>query len=217
MGFHTFDPESADRLEDESRYRYCSREELVGALGLGSAREESAAAVDSDPDDEATIADLGSGTGFYTDDVAPFAGEVKAVDVQDEMHELYREKGVPENVELVTADIGDLPFGDGELDAAFSTMTFHEFAGSGSEDDEGGEMNASTEVDAGSEVAVTRVLRDGGRFVVADWTANGDGESGPPVSERYDCDEAVELLENAGFGIVRADERPETFLIIAER
>ena len=217
MGFHTFDPESADRLEDESRYRYCSREELVGALGLGPAREESAAAVDSDPDDEATIADLGSGTGFYTDDVAPFAGEVKAVDVQDEMHELYREKGVPENVELVTADIGDLPFGDGELDAAFSTMTFHEFAGSGSEDDEGGEMNASTEVDAGSEVAVARVLRDGGRFVVADWTANGDGESGPPVSERYDCDEAVELLENAGFGIVRADERPETFLIIAER
>jgi SAM-dependent methyltransferase len=217
MGFHTFDPESADRLEDESRYRYCSREELVGALGLGSTREESAAAVESGPDGDATIADLGSGTGFYTDDVAPFAGEVKAVDVQDEMHELYREKGVPENVELVTADIGDLPFGDGELDAAFSTMTFHEFAGSGSEDDEGGEMNASTEVDAGSEVAVARVLRDGGRFVVADWTASGDGESGPPVSERYDCDEAVELLENAGFDIVRADERPETFLLIAER
>jgi SAM-dependent methyltransferase len=215
MGFHTFDPESADRLEDESRYRYCSREELVGALALDSGREGSVADSDSGP--TASVADLGSGTGFYTDDVAPFAGEVKAVDVQDEMHELYREKGVPENVELVTADIGDLPFGDGELDAAFSTMTFHEFAGSGSEDDEGGEMNASTEVDAGSEVAVARVLRDGGRFVVADWTANGDGESGPPVSERYDCDEAVELLENAGFGIVRADERPETFLIIAER
>ena len=216
MGFHTFDPESADRLEDESRYRYCSREELVGALGLGSAREESAA-VGPGLDGDATIADLGSGTGFYTDDVAPFAGEVKAVDVQDGMHELYREKGVPENVKLVTADIGDLPFGDGELDAAFSTMTFHEFAGSGGEDDEGGEINASTEADAGAETEVARVLRDGGRFVAADWTANGDGEGGPPVSERYDCDEAVELLENAGFDIVRADERPETFLLIAER
>jgi ubiquinone/menaquinone biosynthesis C-methylase UbiE len=201
MGFHTFDPDSADKLEDESRYRYLSREELVGALGfeqIGST---------------AAVADLGSGTGFYTDDVAPFAGEVRAVDVQDAMHELYREKGVPENVEQVTADIEDLPFADGELDAAFSTMTFHEFAGEG----------------ALAEVA--RVLRNGARFVVADWTANGvsgseatgcssdafvgDGESGPPVTERYARDEAVEFLEDAGFEVRRADERPETFLVVA--
>ncbi|WP_139136090.1 class I SAM-dependent methyltransferase, partial [Haladaptatus sp. W1] len=79
-----------------------------------------------------TVADLGSGTGFYTDDVASF-GEasnvsVYAVDMQDAMHDYYREKGVPENVALVTATIDDLPFDDDELDAAFSTMTFHEFA-----------------------------------------------------------------------------------------
>ncbi|MFB6293943.1 MAG: SAM-dependent methyltransferase, partial [Halonotius sp.] len=30
MGFHTFDPSMADRLDDESRYRFCSREELLG-------------------------------------------------------------------------------------------------------------------------------------------------------------------------------------------
>jgi ubiquinone/menaquinone biosynthesis C-methylase UbiE len=185
MGFHTFDPESADKLEDESRYRYLSREELVSALDLGRGRSRG------------TIADLGSGTGFYTDDVAPFAGDVRAVDLQDAMHELYREKGVPENVELVTADVEDLPFGDGELDAAFSTMTFHEFASEG----------------ALAEVA--RVLEDGARFVVADWTANGDGESGPPVTERYDRDEAVELLEGVGFEVLRGDERPETFFVIA--
>lgn len=206
MGFHTFDPESAGKLEDESRYRYLSREELVAALDL-------------DPDD--AVADLGSGTGFFTDDVAPFAGEVRAVDVQAEMHDLYREKGVPANVELVTADIGDLPFGDGELDAAFSTMTFHEFAGDGHGSDDGhesGDGHDSNHDDAsGAETEVARVLRDGGRFVVADWTANGDGESGPPVSERYDRDEAVALLENAGFEVVRADERPETFFVVARR
>ncbi|WP_137286294.1 class I SAM-dependent methyltransferase [Halorussus salinisoli] len=192
MGFHTFDPESADKLEDDSRYRYLSREELVAALALGSDRD-------------AAVADLGSGTGFYTDDVAAFAGEVRAVDVQDEMHELYREKGVPENVALVTADVGDLPFADGELDAAFSTMTFHEFAGDGHGD--GG---------SGAETEVARVLADGGRFVVADWSASGEGESGPPVDERYDRDEAVELLEDAGFEVVRADERPETFFVVAQ-
>jgi SAM-dependent methyltransferase len=182
MGFHTFDPDSADKLEDESRYRYLSREELVSALGL-------------DPSN--SVADLGSGTGFYTDDVAPFAGDVRAVDVQDAMHELYREKSVPANVDLVTAEIGDLPFGDDELDAAFSTMTFHEFAG-------GGALGV-----------VGRGRRDDARFVVADWTANGSGESGPPVDERYDRDEAVEFLDAAGFEVVRADERPETFLVVA--
>jgi ubiquinone/menaquinone biosynthesis C-methylase UbiE len=202
MGFHTFDPGSADKLEDESRYRYLSREELIAGFDLLS------------DDPEVTIADLGSGTGFYTDDVAPFAGEVRAVDVQDEMHDLYREKGVPENVELVTADVGDLPFGDARIDAAFSTMTFHEFAGEG----------------ALAEVA--RVLRDDARFVIVDWSANGvsgneatggstdgsvgHGQSGPPVTERYDRGEAVEFLEGAGFEIVRADERPETFFVVAE-
>ena len=184
MGFHTFDVDRADKLEDESRYRYCSREELVAAL---------------DPEPEDALADLGSGTGFYTDDVAPFVGEVRAVDVQSAMHELYREKGVPENVELVTADVSDLPFADGELDGAFSTMTFHEFAGDGSLDE------------------IARVLADGACFVTADWSANGGGESGPPVAERYDRDEAVEMLESAGFEVVRGDERPETLFVVAQR
>ena len=92
-------------------------------------------------------------------------------------------------------------------------MTFHEFAS-----EEG-------------LAEVARVLRDGARFVVADWTANGisgseatggstdasvgDGESGPPVTERYDRDEALEFLEGAGFEPVRADERPETFFVVA--
>ena len=183
MGFHTFDPGRADKLEDVSRYRYLSREELIAAL---------------DPEPTDSVADLGSGTGFYTDEVAPFAGDVRAVDLQAEMHELYREKGVPENVALVTADVADLPFADGELDAAFSTMTFHEFA---------------------SEAALTevaRVLREGGRFVVADWTANGDGESGPPLDERYDQATAVELLEGAGFEVSQADERPETLFVVGQ-
>jgi len=198
MGFHTFDPATADKLEDVSRYRYLSREELLAGLGF-DAGSGSGDLGSSEGGNLGTVADLGSGTGFFTDDVAPFADDVRAVDLQAEMHEHYREKGVPENVDLVTADVGDLPFEDGELDAAFSTMTFHEFAGDG----------------ALAEVA--RVLGTGGRLVVADWTANGEGESGPPVDERYDRDEAVDLLDDAGFETVRADERPETFLVVADR
>jgi len=181
MGFHTFDVSRADRLEDDSRYRYVSVDELLALF---------------DPEG-AVVADLGSGTGFYTDDVAPYAELVYAVDVQPEMHEYYRSKGVPGNVEFVTAEAADLPFEDGALDAVFSTMTFHEFASEA------------------ALVEVARVLADGGRLGVADWTARGRGEDGPPIDERYDLGGAVEMAEAAGLAVEHGDERRETLVLRA--
>ena len=181
MGFHTFDVSRADRLEDDSRYRHVSVDELLALF---------------DPEG-AVVADLGSGTGFYTDDVAPYAERVYAVDVQAEMHDYYRRKGAPGNVEFVTAEVSDLPFEGGALDAAFSTMTFHEFA---------------------SEAAlaeVARVLADDGRFGVADWSAGGLNEAGPPLDERYDLADAVGMAEAAGLTVERGDERRETFVLRA--
>ncbi len=78
MGFHTFPTDRADKLEDPSRYRFCSREELLEMLDLES---------------DFVVADLGSGTGFYSREVAPFAETLYAVDVQEEMHEYHREVG----------------------------------------------------------------------------------------------------------------------------
>jgi ubiquinone/menaquinone biosynthesis C-methylase UbiE len=102
-------------------------------------------------------------------------------------------------VALVTSGIEDLPFDDGELDAAVSTMTYHEFATDG----------------ALAELA--RVLASGGRLVVADWSADGTGEDGPPLDERFSETEAASALEAAGFGIEFRATRPETFLLIATR
>ncbi|QLG48392.1 class I SAM-dependent methyltransferase [Natrinema halophilum] len=181
MGHHTFDASRADKLEQaERRYRFLSAEELLWAL---------------DPASTDTVADLGSGTGFYTDDVAPHAGDVYAVDLQEEMHDYYREKGVPENVDLVTTGISDLPFDDESIDAAFSTMTYHEFA-----DDD-----AITEIN--------RILESTGRLVVLDWAATGSGDHGPPVDERYTADEATTDLRDHGFRIEFEAVRPETFLL----
>lgn len=183
MGHHTFDATRADRLEDgAARYQHLSSEELLWALNV---------------DSTAVVADLGSGTGFYTDTVARDAKRVYGVDLQAEMHDYYRDKGVPENVELVTTDVADLPFDDGSLDAAFSTMTYHEFAST----------------DALREVR--RVMNPSGRVVIADWSATGRGESGPPTDERYSMDEAIEALANAGFATDFTAERPETFLLVA--
>jgi ubiquinone/menaquinone biosynthesis C-methylase UbiE len=183
MGFHTFDSDRAAALEDAAeRYRYCSREELHGLVA---------------PHAEMRLADLGSGTGFYTDDLAPHVGTVYAVDVQSVMHDHYREKGLPENVELVEADAADLPFGADDLDAAVSTMTFHEFA------------------DEAALREVARVLRPGGRLITVDWDRDGAGEAGPPRDETYGLDDAVALQTDAGFVVDRAERRPETFVSVA--
>ena len=52
------------------------------------------------------VLDLGSGTGFYTDRIAALTtGTVYAVELQPEMNDHYRERGVPANVRLVHGDI----------------------------------------------------------------------------------------------------------------
>ncbi|MFW5919266.1 MAG: class I SAM-dependent methyltransferase [Halanaeroarchaeum sp.] len=182
MNHHTFDPSSAEKLEETVRYRYLSRDELVGALEL---------------DGDERVVDLGSGTGFYTREVAPYAGTVHAVDLQEEMHDFFRENGIPDTVEPVTAAIDDVPFEDESHDAAYSTMTFHEF------------------VSQGALAELRRVLRTGARVVIVDWSSLGEGERGPPVDARYDAAEATSLLESAGFTVETARERPETFFVTA--
>lgn len=184
MGFHTFDSAKAEGLEDTDRFRFCSREELVQF-------------VDGAPD--ATVLDLGSGTGFYTDEIAPFVGRVVALDLQPAMHGYYQEKGTPDNVDLVTADAESLPFAEATADAAFSTMTFHEMATDPSLED------------------LYRVLVPGGRFVAVDWSESGRGDAGPPRAERFDAVTADRLLSKAGFDVLRATERVETFVVVAER
>ena len=184
MAKHTFPVGRADALDDPTRYVHCSREELLAALGAGRAE---------------TVLDLGSGTGFYTDDVAPHVGRVLGIDLQRPMHERYREKGVPPNVSLLTSPVDHLPLADGTADGAVSTMTYHEFATPA----------------AAAELA--RVCRSGARVVTVDWTGEGDGDAGPPTDERYDLAHAVETFEAAGFRTVRAATRQETFVHVCRR
>jgi ubiquinone/menaquinone biosynthesis C-methylase UbiE len=184
MGFHTFDIERADELEDESRYRFCSREELLALLS---------------PDERMTVADLGSGTGFFADDVAPHVGTLYAVDMQEPMHDQYREKGMPDNVEPVSAPVDELPLAEDTLDAAFSVDTYHEY-----------HSEASL-----SELA--RVVRPGGRVITVDWSARGDCVAGPPLKERFALDDAVAQFSNAGFTVETAQERAETYVCVARR
>lgn len=184
MGFHTFDPDETHRLEDPTRFRFCSREELLQHLPTG---------------EESVVLDLGSGSGYYTDELAPFVGRLLAVDLQPQMHEQYRDRGIPDNVFPITAGAESLPFRDGSFHGIVSTMTFHE-----------------STTDA-SVAEMFRVLATGGRAVIVDWSGKGRGEAGPPRSERFDAEAAREFLTEAGFTVTTATERSETFLVVAER
>lgn len=175
---HRFDPGRAEKLEDESRLEQLPRQELLKHV-------------------EGTVADIGSGTGFYTDIIAEEADRVYAVDIQKEMHDFYSEKGVPENVRKVLAGADDLPFEDGEIDVLISINTFHEFP-------------------EGTEKELYRVLTPGGTIFIHDWSSEGEGEQGPPLEHRYSAEELSQVLEKAGFD-AEADEHGEYFRIVARR
>lgn len=184
MGHHVFDPSNAERLEDPARFRFCSREELLQHLPRNS---------------DSRILDVGSGSGFYTEELAPFLGNVVGLDLHHTMHTRYVDRGVADNVSLVTGEAESLPFRDETFDGVVSTMTFHESA-----------TNDSLE-------ELHRTMRKDAPVVIVDWSGNGGGEAGPPTDERYDVIEACRLLVTAGFTIRIAAERTETFLVVAIR
>ena len=174
--------ERIQRLEDPDNNRYLSGEELRTFL---------------DPGPEWRIADLGSGTGFYTREIAPAVGTVYAVDINPEMHRYYRRNGMASNVVTLTADVARLPFGSDELDGAVSTRTFHH-----------GLDEVLPEV--------ARTLRPGGPLVIVDWSATGANERETSRDEEYfDIATTQSLLLDAGFRIRNAEERRETFIVTA--
>ncbi len=184
MGHHLFDPSKIERLEDPTRFRFCSREELLQHLPRG---------------DDSLLLDVGSGSGFYTEELAPFVGQIVGLDVQSVMHERYRERGVAGNVSLVTGEAERLPFPDGVVDGVVSTMTFHE---------------STTDR---SLAELYRVSGEETKIAIVDWSAEGTGNAGPPLEERYDSSQARRMLAGAGFTVLTAAERTETFLVVATR
>ena len=91
--------------------------------------DEVIAALDLSPGDR--VADIGSGSGYFTRRLAPAVapdGRVYAVDVDAEMNERLGKRLAEEgigNVEIVLGDYADPKLPDGSIDLVFTSNTFH--------------------------------------------------------------------------------------------
>lgn len=178
MEDHIIDADRAETLEDESRYRILSREELLGEI-----REDD------------TVVDIGSGTGFFTDDMAKVARKVYAVDFQEQMHEYYREKGLPENVKTVHKRASEITIED--VDLIISILSLHEIT-----------LEKALET-------FSDVLGNKGKMFIVDWSANAETDNVPPREKLYGAQEASEKVSQS-FEILQSRERFDTFKIVAE-
>ncbi len=166
-----FLPESYERLHSRERREIQDPSKLIDLLGLFPG---------------ARVADLGCGSGFFTLEVAGRLGEgeVWAVDISQEMlghlkRNLERE-GVG-NIRPLLSEESRIPLADAYLDRALLVVVLHEAE----------ERPAFLR-------EVRRVVKPGGVLVLADWH-KAPSPMGPPLEDRVTEEEAVSLLEGAGF------------------
>jgi len=167
----------ADKLEDETRYRILSQEELFGETVEGK------------------VIDIGSGTGFFTDNIAEKAESVYAVDFQEGMHKYYRDKGIPENVDLIHSKASEIEV---KADQIISILSLHEI-----------NLEKSLE-------KFNKILPQDGKLVIWDWSANALTDDIPPRDKMYTAEDASNKVSEK-FKVVLAEERRNTFKIKARK
>ncbi len=178
-----FQPEHAERLEDPARLAALPQSAVVELLRLRG---------------DETVVDYGAGTGVYTVAVAEAVphGHVIAVEALPRLAEMLRGRLRPElaeRVEIVETDDNTVPESDGAADRVVMVDVLHHL------------------YDQPEALAqVTRLLRPGGLFVVADW---GDKERpiGPPVGHVLGLAAARDVVAAMGLEEVEAHE-PGTLL-----
>ena len=145
-----------------------------------------------------TVADIGSGAGFFTFPIARAVGrngKVLAVDVRREMLDLIRGRSRSQglhNIQLVWTDLETLralPVADASVDAALLANVLFQL-----------------ERKDGVFAEIHRILKPGGMLFVIDWSAialiggsAAERALGPPASARVNKQELEKLASAHGF------------------
>jgi ubiquinone/menaquinone biosynthesis C-methylase UbiE len=135
-----------------------------------------------------TVVDVGAGTGYFSlplADAVGLHGKVYAVDAQNEMLALLRQKldeAAILNVELIHAEAVSTGLPQCSCDLFFAANVWHEF------EDRSAVLKEAA-----------RVLKVGGQIAILDWRTDAPPEPGPPVAHRLHSSNAVDVMRSYGF------------------
>lgn len=165
---------NASRLDAPERLEFLPPAEVMAALAI-------------QPED--WIADIGAGTGYFALPMAKLAhkGAVYAVDAQDGMLELLKNKiAVEKNIHLVHAEGESTTLKNASCTLALLANIWHEF-----------ENHAKIIAE------VRRILKPAGRVAILDWRPDVERVAGPAIDHRLPAEDAVLALTAAGFTAMR--------------
>lgn len=169
---HKFDAKKAGILDSADRRKFLNPESILGKAGL---------------DTDTVFADLGCGSGYFSIPASLIVKKVYAIDVQEEMLDIVREKigvGKLTNIEIILSKESSIPLPDDSIDVLFMANVFHEL-------EERGAILREAK----------RILSGSGRLIIIDWNKM-EMEMGPPVKERLSEDEVISICEDGGFRIL---------------
>jgi ubiquinone/menaquinone biosynthesis C-methylase UbiE len=174
----------------EDPYRWDDRveawDEVAASPAFLSIRDRIVELAEPHPDDH--VVDLGAGTGLLTFALAPFVGELVAVDISERMLERLDDRAAADgvhNVEPLVADLRRLPLEDECATLVVSNYAFHHL------DDPGKELALAE---------ARRILRPGGRLVICDMMFSLSLE---PRDRRLVWEKVRGLLKRGPAGVVR--------------
>ena len=145
------------------------------------------------------VLDVGCGTGSLAIDAkgkAGPAGEVHGIDAAPEMIEVARQKAGRKRVDVgfQVGLIEDIPFPDGQFDIVLNSFVLH---------------HLPEDLKRKGFAEIHRVLKPGGRFLVADLAATGDSVIGRVMAVltghgrmHSDVGQLTAMMEEAGFAEV---------------
>jgi ubiquinone/menaquinone biosynthesis C-methylase UbiE len=162
-----FKPSEVQKLEDPERLKWLPPGDVIKALSLRPGM---------------VVADIGAGSGYFAIPIAhavapeegsgsQAAGHVFAVDMQEEMLAILRQKlaqpGMPDSVRLVHGSAAETKLPGASCDVVLLANVWHELE----KPDE-----------AAREAA--RILRTGGTLAILDWRPDVTRPPGPPLEHR---------------------------------
>jgi len=185
---HKFDAKKSGILDDPERVKILDPDRTLDKLELTG---------------KTVLADLGCGTGFFSIPAARRVKKVFALDIQEEMLDILREKIKKEkitNIEVILSGESSIPLSDKSVDILLMANVFHEL-----ED----RFTLLKEVN--------RVLKMNGRLMIIDWKKM-EMDFGPPLQERLDEKEVIDTCFINGFMLIeRSNIGPYNYLLIFGR